>query len=325
MNYREVSREANRARTAIENANWDGLRYCGNRFERGQYYREAWKALAAGVEGKADFDRPVWPGPGYSCNHLLVLQRSRDLGDELRIIRFVDHAARTADKVTALVEPRLIPLLSRSFPKVEFVHRDSDLNPTTYSHIAAQERLAYWFGHDSAAIERSFLPLQAPLLKTVKRGIGIAWFSRAMGKTLPSLQDWGTALQDWSVRLQSLQYREQNAGFRRLCELTGRPIRTALKIDQIADLDAFAAQVSGLRGVLTISNTTAHMAGALGIPCVVVLDNGIVTTWPYTSVKTPFYPKTRLIRRREDSWLTALQKGREILMSMINKQNIAVS
>ena len=91
------------------------------------------------MEGKTDLDRPVWPGPGYSCKHLLVLQRSRDLGDELRIIRFVDHAARTADKVTALVEPRLIPLLSRSFPKVEFVHRDSDLNPTTYSHIAAQE------------------------------------------------------------------------------------------------------------------------------------------------------------------------------------------
>ena len=72
-------------------------------------------------------------------------------------------------------------------------------------------------------------------------------------------------------------------------------------------------------------NTTAHMAGALGIPCVVVLDNGIVTTWPYTSVKTPFYPKTRLFRQRNDSWLTALQKGREMLMSMINKQNIAVS
>ena len=116
MNYREVSREANRARTAIENANWEGLRYCGNRFERGQYYREAWKALAAGVEGKVDLDRPVWPGPRHPCKHLLVLQRSRDLGDELRIIRFVDHATRAADKVTALVEPRLIPLLSRSFP-----------------------------------------------------------------------------------------------------------------------------------------------------------------------------------------------------------------
>jgi len=325
MNYREVSREANRTRTAVESANWDVLRYCGNRFERGQYYKEAWKALAVGVEGKTGLDGPVWPGPYFPCRHLLVLQRSRDLGDELRTIRFVSPAAQAADKVTALVEPRLIPLLSRSFPKVQFIHRDSAIKDITYSHIAAQERLAYWFGHDSEAIEKSFEPLQALPMQTVKRGIGIAWYSRAIGKTLPSLQDWGTVLRDWTIQLQSLQYREQNAGLKKLSELAGRPIKSSRHVDQIADLDAFAAQVSGLRGVLTISNTTAHMAGALGIPCVVILDNGIVTTWPYTNFSTPFYPKTRLIRRRNDSWLTALNKGRKVLTSMINKQENSVS
>ena len=82
-------------------------------------------------------------------------------------------------------------------------------------------------------------------------------------------------------------------------------------MNQIADLDGFAAQISRLRGVLTISNTTAHMAGALGIPCVVVLDNGIVTTWPYNSEVTPFYPQTRLIRRRDDSWLTTCSVGEQ--------------
>ena len=141
-NYREVSREANRARTAIENANWEGLRYCGNRFERGQYYREAWKALAAGVEGKVDLDRPVWPGPRHPCKHLLVLQRSRDLGDELRIIRFVDHATRTADKVTALVEPRLIPLLSRSFPKVDsYTEKVTSTTPPTAISLRRKDSL----------------------------------------------------------------------------------------------------------------------------------------------------------------------------------------
>ena len=67
MNYREASRIANRARTAIENADWEALRYCGNRFERGRYYREAWKALAARVEGEARIKRPIWPGPNVSC------------------------------------------------------------------------------------------------------------------------------------------------------------------------------------------------------------------------------------------------------------------
>ena len=103
MNYRETSRLANRARTAISAKDWEILRYSGNRFERARYYREAWKVLAACVEGQAAVDRPIRTGPFRSCASLLVLPRSRDLGDELRVIRFVAHAARDVEQVTALV------------------------------------------------------------------------------------------------------------------------------------------------------------------------------------------------------------------------------
>ena len=63
MNYRETSRLANRARTAISANDWEILRYSGNRFERACYYREAWKVLAACVEGQAAVGRPIWTGP----------------------------------------------------------------------------------------------------------------------------------------------------------------------------------------------------------------------------------------------------------------------
>ena len=143
MTYREASRLANRTRTAISAKDWEILRYSGNRFERARYYREAWKVLAACVEGQAAVDRPIWTGPFRSCASLLVLPRSRDLGDELRVIRFVAHAARDVEQVTALVERRLIPLLSRSFPQVQFIDRSTDLDLNSFSHVAAQERLAY--------------------------------------------------------------------------------------------------------------------------------------------------------------------------------------
>jgi len=317
MNYREASRIANRARTGICTKNWENLRYCGNRFESGGYYRETWKVLAASVEGQATVDRPIWLGPDRPCRSLLVLPRSRDLGDELRVIRFVAHAARDVEQVTALVEKRLIPLLSRSFPQVQFIDRRTTVDVDDFSHVAAQERLAYWYGHDDDAIAASFLPLIPPPGEADARGIGIAWYSRALGKTLPSIEDWGTVLTNWKGRLQSLQYREQDAGINQLRSLCGRQIKSARSVDQIKSLDDFAAQIAGLRGVLTISNTTAHMAGALGIPCVVVLDNGIVTTWPYVSRTTPFYPHTRLIRRREGSWLAALHRGRAELLRMV--------
>ena len=317
MDYRETSRIANRARTAINSKDWANLRYCGNRFERAGYYREAWKVLAASVEGDAAMDRPIWLGPERPCRSLLVLPRSRDLGDELRVIRFVAHAAHDVEQVTALVEKRLIPLLSRSFPQVQFIDRRTTVDVDDFSHVAAQERLAYWYGHDDDAIATSFLPLIPPPGEGDARGIGIAWYSRALGKTLPSLEDWGAVLTDWKGRLQSLQYREQDAGINQLRSLCGRQIKSARSVDQIKSLDDFAAQIAGLRGVLTISNTTAHMAGALGIPCVVVLDNGIVTTWPYVSRTTPFYPYTRLIRRGEGSWLEALHRGRAELLRMV--------
>ena len=317
MDYRETSRIANRARTAINSKDWANLRYCGNRFERAGYYREAWKVLAASVEGDAAMDRPIWLGPERPCRSLLVLPRSRDLGDELRVIRFVAHAAHDVEQVTALVEKRLIPLLSRSFPQVQFIDRRTTVDVDDFSHVAAQERLAYWYGHDDDAIATSFLPLIPPPGEGDARGIGIAWYSRALGKTLPSLEDWGAVLTDWKGRLQSLQYRELDAGSNQLRSCCGRPIKSARCVDQIKSLDDFAAQIAGLRGVLTISNTTAHMAGALGIPCVVVLDNGIVTTWPYVSRTTPFYPYTRLIRRGEGSWLEALHRGRAELLRMV--------
>ena len=317
MNYSEAERLARGTDQAIWSGDWDALRYCGNRFERGRYYKEAWKALATGVEASAGIDRPIWGGPDDVCPSLLVLKRSRDLGDELRIIRLVRTAAQWAEKVTALVEPRLIPLLQRSFPEVHFIDRNTPLDVEQFSHIAAQERLAYWFGSDEKTLHQSFQPLIPPHAADKPRGIGISWYSRAIGKTLPSLQDWAHVLHDWRGRLQSLQYREDAAEFKTLSGLAGRPIKTGRHIDQLKDLDAFAQAIIQLRGVLTISNTTAHMAGALGVPCVVVLDNGIVTTWPYAAETTPFYPQTRLIRRNDLSWKQALRQGRETLKAMI--------
>ena len=84
-------------------------------------------------------------------------------------------------------------------------------------------------------------------------------------------------------------------------------------MDQFKDLDGYAAQVSSVKGVLTISNTTAHLAGALGIPCVVILDDGPVTTWPDHENISPFYPSLRLVRRQHRDWKECLEEGIKIL------------
>ena len=312
---------AAQAAHAIEKKKWAQLRFIGNRFERARCYRDCWFALAQASEATTQHQLPIWPGPEASCSGVLVLPTTRDLGDELRILRFIGDLTEHVAKVVVLTDPRLHPLLERSFPGV-ICCDPSEIPPhAQLSHMAAQECLAYWFGSDKQQLQDHFRPQKAAVTAGDKpKGIGISWFSKSRNKTLPAVEDWASVLKNIRQPLQSLQYLEKPARIRALRELSAQRIRSSQPIDQMLDLDGFAAQVAGVRGVLTISNTTAHLAGALGVPCVVILDNGSITNWPDHGDTTPLYPSIRLIRRGSDNWATTLRHGWRTLMSLISPQ-----
>ena len=52
------------------------------------------------------------------------------------------------------------------------------------------------------------------------------------------------------------------------------------EIDQLADLDGFAAQIAALDAVVSISNTTIDMAGMIGVPTVHIRDDKFSNSWP---------------------------------------------
>ena len=309
------------AEEAMANQQWSRLRFIGNRFERARCYKDCWFALAQASEATTQHQLPIWPGPDMGCRGVLVLPTTRDLGDELRILRFVGDLRTHVAKVVVLSDPRLHPLIERSFPGVVCCNTDGRPTDAELSHMAAQERLAYCFGSDGQQLHGGFRPLTAPVTAELRpKGIGISWFSKSRNKTMPAIEDWASVLKSIRQPLQSLQYLEKPARIRALRELSGQRIRSCQPIDQMIDLDGFAGQVAGVRGVLTISNTTAHLAGALGIPCVVILDNGSITNWPDHGETTPLYPSTRLIRRGSDDWTTTLRRGWRTLRALIPPQ-----
>lgn len=313
------------AAAAIATENWGRLRYIGNGCERARRYRDAWSVLAQSIEETSPYTLPLWPGPDQSTDGVLVLPRSRDLGDELRLLRFIGPLQRHVNRVCALVEPRLNPLLQRSFPGL--ICCDPNQTPALdgISHQAAQERLALWFGADEEQLNTHFQPLTAPALGPDQqpRGIGISWFSKSKNKTFPAIEDWVELIKTIRQPLQSLQYLEKPARIRALRELSGKRIHSSQPIDQMVDIDGFAGQIKAVRGVITISNTTAHLAGALGVPCVVILDNGTITNWPNHGDRTPLYPYTRLIRRGDENWSTTLRRGWRTLRTMLQESESA--
>ena len=81
----------------------------------------------------------------------------------MRILRFVGELKAHVDQVVVLSDPRLHPLLKRSFPGVVCCDPSEIPCNVELSHMAAQERLAYWFGSDPQQLQSTFRPLTAPI------------------------------------------------------------------------------------------------------------------------------------------------------------------
>ena len=317
MRFSNLSWHVEKARQAEAESDLISMTEAANKMERCCYYKQAWKTFQAiAMLEKPSPGRP-WRGPCDRVRTLVVEGRKRDLGDELRLVHLVAKAAADVSELIVQTEERLIPLFQRSFPYVRFISTNDALPQDNDTAWTTYEQLALFYAHNEELILNSFLPLIPPPASAINpRGLGISWYSKAIYKCLPSLEDWAELIRDVRGRVQSLQYQEGRAGLKELVQKSGRPVKAARRIDQFKDLDGYALQIASVQRVLTISNTTAHMAGALGIPCVVVLDSESVTTWPDHVDRSPFYPNTLLVRRRNMDWASTLRKALELLLQI---------
>jgi len=80
-------------------------------------------------------------------------------------------------------------------------------------------------------------------------------------------------------------------------------------VDQMADLDAFAAQVAAMDAVVTISNTTAHMAGGLGVKTLLMLDSVPIWYWQLDRPDSLWYSSLKLYRQtRPSDWADVIDR-----------------
>ena len=88
--------------------------------------------------------------------------------------------------------------------------------------------------------------------------------------------------------------------------------------DPLQDLDDFAAKLSALDLILTVDNSTGHLAAALGKPVWTLLPFAADWRWMLDRETTPWYPTMRLLRcRAADQWGELLQRTARRLTSAV--------
>lgn len=279
-------------------------------------YSTQWAHANAQLRG--DILKSDWIGDDLEKSTLVIRfmeSEKQGLGIGLNMAGYVAEAAAKARHCILVVEKRLVPIYARTLPKVEVRAFPADVTVETGTRLVTANALTLMamLGTAPAEIESRFLPLQvdaaesAEIRRTYQAGresplVGISWWSSHFGKDLPSIGDWAGLARGIDAIFVNIQYGDVAADWAVLEQAApGRVVRDE-SVDQLVDMDRFAAQLGALDAVVTISNTGAHLAGAMGLPVNLIRDDWFRRGWPVLSDRTPWYPGAKVFGKEGRSW-----------------------
>jgi Flp pilus assembly protein TadD len=297
-------------------------------------YEEGWRCLEARdacLPADAFGALPRWQGEPLRGKSLLI-EFEAGQGDMIQFCRYAKLAKEHgAARVSLLCHPALQPLLGslegvddviafhQPMPTIDWHYRVAPMSlphlfhtrldciPATLPYLSAPaDRLRHW-ANEFAAMESGLR-------------VGLVWkgnprFENDSERSLPSLDTLAPLGDVAGVRFFSLQ---KGSGQ----EQAAQPPLTLALTDlapRIGDFADTAAIVMQLDLVITVDTAVAHLAGALGKRCWVLLpDYKTDWRWMVERDETPWYPRVmRLFRQGRDAdWTPAIAKVKCALQAL---------
>jgi hypothetical protein len=249
------------------------------------------------------------------------------LGDEILCAGTFAAAGARCDGLVIEAEPRLVSLFARSFPAARVVARSLAPPPAECgAQIPAGSLMGTLGWTPQTARPRPYLRADPTAVAAAaarhrradRSLIGLSWASGAArfgaAKSLPVAQLCALVTGIDAVFL-DLQYGDTAPTRHAVAAATGVEIRHDDGIDLRDDIDGLAALTAACDAVVTVSNVTAHVAGALGVATHVLLPEGQARFWYWFDVDgaSPFYPAARLHRQAGGHWDLAVAAVRDAL------------
>lgn len=312
------------------------------------YFEEGWRhygirwRLPSTVWNTPRRDLGLIPvAPGIAPSKPFWLWTEQGIGDELIFASVLADARAAGLKFVFGCNPRNLSLYRRQFPDLDVrdvtrVRRD-DLNGVTLQMPLADlvallrpTRAAF-----PTTIPAGYLAADSTLRQQLRqrylqgrpageRLVGISWHSgkahRARQKST-ALTDWLPILQQPGITFVSLQYGQNQAALQNLQDQHGIRILQDPSINPLGPSDPVAAQTAAMDAVVTVSNTAAHVAGALGVPTIVMLPaaHGLQWYWQRDTEQSLWYGSATLLRQEKVShWQPVIAEAAKRLQQILS-------
>jgi len=307
----------------------------GNIYPASKDYR-----LRLAIEGDRAITRE-WAWPAWDEQPLkdkrVLLWADQGIGDQILFSRYAPQIVTEMALGVLECSPRLIALFERSFPNIEFVEQttppDSRLTNGPFDFHSAIIDVCCARYRDASHIPAAPLLKADPALTRKLRKkyleasggrplVGISWRS---GGTHTShfkstdLDDWSGILGNESVAFVNLQYGNPHIEVANVLQQQKTTIISDENVNPLLDLDPVAAQIAALDLIITTSNTTAHLAGALGkeVWNMTPIGPGRLWYWFAEGSETPWYTNMTLLRHSySEGWGAVLNDVRDRLIGV---------
>jgi len=264
----------------------------------------------------------------------ILIAWEQGIGDQILYLRLMDNFIRHYPNVTYISIDKLYPLLKYNFPEINIVKEseredfliehnfDVKLNLGSLIHYVDETSLSLNESRWLKAIPNNQNP-KTNLTNKIKK-IGISWKSNGVqaGKDKSITLDKFSPLFDIeNCLLVNLQYGDIKNELESINKNYKTIIHLDEQLDYFNDMEGLVNIIESCDIVITTSNVTAHLSGAMGKKSLILIpySYGKLWYWYEKMDRSKWYPNTELfLQEKDEKWETVIRKVKKRAEELIS-------
>ena len=270
-------------------------------------------------------------------NKKLLIWGEQGVGDQILYTSMLNELLNISPSSQILLDKRLLPLLQRSFPQGKFIDKTLAIDDIEHDEHIPIADLGKYFRtcnsdfditrhHYLLADQQRAKKIRSSLISNKKYLCGVTWNSKVKkigAEKSIELEDLLPVLSLKDIAFVSLQYGNVQKQLAEFNEKHDMNILECDSVDNFYDLDGHAALIEACDFVITISNTSAHMAGAIGKETYLMCPSGKGLLWYWsnqTNGKCLWYPSIHIHEQNlPGKWFDVVESIKLVIEKKINE------
>lgn len=250
-----------------------------------------------------------WDG-NKNYSHILIWGE-QGLGEQILFASIIPEILNIFKKLTLVVDQKLKPIFQDSFQNINIYSPNEDWQNENFDCHLPMASLGKYFRNNikDFPLTNGFLKSSPKINKTDKIKCGLSWKSvnsvEGDSKSL-NLDHLLPLIKNKNLEFYNVQYTNENNLVDKFNKDHNVNINNLYDLDAFNDLYGLSKYLKSFDILLSISNTTAHLAAALGVPTMLLLPKSIGKLWYWSNSiedRSLWYSNVKIFRQTiQDNW-----------------------